>query len=368
MDEAQLLPLRGPIRRILVMRPRALGDLLLATPAFRALKRGFPQAAVHVAVDDTLAPVLRRNPFIDQLWLFPRRKPRAAFAWTRLYWKLWRQDFDLVVDLHGSPRTAVLAFLTGARHRVGYALRGRGRLYNRRIPRDSDRRGRPVRQYAAQVNLDIVARCGVTGSALEDTSLVYIPDPVAEEDVEARVFASTPHPRVGIAPAGTWQAKTFPSESFARVGDLLVEAGCHVALLWGPGEQQIAEKVKHQMRRPAEIVPPTNLETLPAVLARLDLLVSNDSGVKHLAVARGTPTLTLFGPTSPVTWMPPAGPHAWLRLRVPCCECNLTACDHHLCMRLLPPEEVAARALALLGAGKSQADSLSGVELPPMSG
>lgn len=340
-------------RRILVLRPRALGDVLLTTPALRAVKAAPSTAELHVAVDDVLAPLLLRNPHVDRLWLLPRRRPRRR-DWWALAWELRRQRYDLVVDLHGSPRTALLARVTGAPERVGYALRGRGRLYTRRIPRDTDRNGRRVIQYAAQVNLDFVARCGVQGAALDDTRLVYVPEPQAEARMQqllAPLAASAP--LVGIAAAATWQAKTYPLTSFAAVGARLLRTGCRVLLLWGPGERETALQLRDAMGGEATVAPETNLDELAAVLARLDLLVANDSGVKHLAVARGTPTLTIVGPTSPAAWVPQvhaAVPfdRAWVRAAVPCVECNLTECSHHLCMRLLTPEAVAERALRLL--------------------
>ncbi len=357
-----LLPLRGPVQRILVLRPRALGDVLLVTPALRALKAGFPAAALHVAVDDVLAPVLRRNPHVDRLWLLPRQRPVRRRDWWSLAWQLARVRFDLVLDLHGSPRTALLARLTGARNRVGYALRGRGRLYNLPVPRDSDRSGKRALQYGARVNLDIVARCGVAAATTDDASLVFVPDPAVEERLRRDLESTFPgRPRVGLAPAGTWQAKTYPAAAWAEVADRLAAAGCHLVLLWGPGERGTAEAVQRNMRVPAPLAPATDLEELAALLGHLDLLLSTDSGVKHLAVARGTPSLTVFGPTSPRAWMPPAGPHAWVRARLPCLECNLSRCTHHLCMRLLAPQAVAERALALLQVP-------FGVELQPPPG
>jgi ADP-heptose:LPS heptosyltransferase len=252
---------------------------------------------------------------------------------------------------------------------VGYDVRWRGRFYSHRIPRDSDRRGRPTRQYAARINLDVVARCGVRGPALDDVSLVYVADPNLDREMAQRLEALAPRrPRIGIAAAGTWQAKTYETESYARVADRLVDAGCQVLLLWGPGEREVAAEVQAKMRLPALIAPETDLETLPALLVNLDLLVGNDSGVKHLAVARGTPTLTLFGPTNPLTWMPPGEEgHGWVRVQLPCVACDLTRCTHHLCMRLLPPKAVSERALALLDRRKRPDPSSSGMELaePP---
>jgi len=353
MTQTALLPLRGEIHRILVLRPRALGDVLLATPALRALRAGFPHAALDLGVDDVLLPVVARNPHVDRVWPLPRRRPVRQRDWLRLAAELARAHYDLVVDLHGSPRTALLSRLTGAPNRVGYALRVRGRLYNLRVPRDSDRSGQRRLLYAARTNLEIVARCGVTGPVLDDTTLVLPPDPAAEARMEACLAAQVPErPRVGLVPAGTWPAKTWALENWARLGDELVRRGTQVVLLWGPGERHVADGVRAAMHAPAVVLPPTDLDELAAVVARLDLLVCHDSGVKHVAVARDTPTLTLYGPTNPLAWSPPSGPHAGLRVRLPCTACNRTQCQHHLCMRLLEPDAVAVRAAHLMAAAE----------------
>ena len=156
-------------------------------------------------------------------------------------------------------------------------------------------------------------------------------------------------PRVGVCPAGTWQAKTWPLDRFARAADLLAAAGCRIVVLWGPGERVLAEEMRQGMRSSSVLAPETTLDELGALLARLDLLLCNDSGVRHVAVARGTPTLTVFGPTNPLAWTPPADPrHSVARSTLPCLGCNFTRCSHHLCMRLLEPEAVADQALELL--------------------
>src|SRR5207249_1158697 len=121
-----------------------------------------------------------------------------------------------------------------------------------------------------------------------------------------------------------------------------------VVLLWGPGERDIAMELGKRLGARAVVLPPTDLDRIAAVVGRLDLVVCNDSGIKHLAVARGTPTLTLYGPTNPAAWSPPAGPHAGLRVALPCTACNRTRCSHHLCMRLLSSEAVTYRALEML--------------------
>ena len=346
-EHAHEFPLRAPLRRILVQRPRALGDVLLTTPALRALRASYPHARLDLCVDEVLEPIVRHNPHVDQVWTYPRRGGQRGQGW-RLLRALRRVRYDLVLDLHGSPRTAWIAWCSGAPHRVGYALRGRGHLYNFRVPRDTDRNGCRRALYAAQTNLEIVARCGVRGPSLEDTRLVYVGAPDVEAAMEARLGArAAGSRRIGIAPAGTWQAKTYPLESFAAAADRLARHG-EVWILWGPGEKPWAEQVLRSMQARARLAPETDLQELAAFLRRLDLLVSNDSGVKHLAVACETPTLTLFGPTNPRAWLPVSGPHVGLRSRVPCLECNLTRCTHHLCMRTLDPDWVLDSALRLL--------------------
>jgi lipopolysaccharide heptosyltransferase II len=345
---AARLPLRGPIRRILVLRPRALGDVLLCTPALRALRGAFPDAELHAGIDDVLAPVLCRNPHLDRLWLLPRRAPRRR-DWLRVYRDLRQVRFDLVLDLHGSARTASLAWWSGAPNRVGFALRGRGRLYNFRLPRDADRQGRRRMLYAAQTNLEIVARLASDGTGFTDARLEFPPLPAAEMAMQALLDARAPQrPRVGLSPAGTWPAKTWPVASWAQLGDRIAAQGATVLLLWGPGEQPVVEAVQAAMQSRAVILPRTDLDAMAAIVGRLDLLVCNDSGIKHVAVARGTPTLTLYGPTHPLAWSPPAGPHTGLRVELPCIACNRTHCLHATCMRGLDPAAVAAHVTARL--------------------
>lgn len=337
-------------RRVLVVRPRALGDVLLATPTLRAIKRGVPAAELHVAVDPVLQPVLAHNPHVDRVWTLPQRKNARAGDWLRLYAALRRVRFDAVIDLHCTPRTALLAWATGAPVRVGYALRGRGRLYTLRVPRDTDRHGTRRALYAARTNLEILARCGLPDAVLGDVSLEWPGDPEAEAQMAAWFAAAAPgRPRVGLSPAGTWAAKTYPASHWAQVADALAGAGCTVLLLWAPGEEPVVEDVRRRMQHTAVIPPRTGLAAMAALVGGLDLLVCNDSGIKHAAVARGTATLTLYGPTNPLAWSPPSGPHAGLQCAVPCAACNFTRCAHQVCLRQMPPGVVAARALECLG-------------------
>jgi len=203
--------------------------------------------------------------------------------------------------------------------------------------------------YAARVNLELVARCGVE-SGVEDTSLVYVPNPDPAMQAAMQRVAGDPSGgwRVALAPAGTWSAKTADPGVFATLARHLTDAGCQVLLLWGPGEEKVCRQVASSCGTRVTLAPPTTLDELAWVLKHSDLLISHDSGIKHLAVAVGTSTLTLFGPTEPRAWMPPEGPHDFVRADLPCLACNFTRCLHRSCMRQLTGEDIAQRAVSLL--------------------
>ena len=345
-----MMPEAAEIRSILVLRPRALGDVLMITPALRALHMQFPGARIDVGVDDTVAPILDRNPHITSRWLFPRRRPRNWRDWLPIYTGIPRVGYQMVIDLHGSARTAMLTLLSGARYRIGYHLRGRRHAYNLLIRRDTDRQGQRSMIYAARNNLEFVARCGVRGTALDDASLVYTPNPDETMQQAMRLLAGDPNSgqRIALAPAGTWPAKTADPTVFIDLARHLAAAGCQVLLVWGPGEEDICRRIAESCQADVTLAPATSLDELALLLQNMDLLISHDSGIKHLAVALQTPTLTLFGPTEPRAWMPTEGPHDFVRAAIPCLGCNLTQCSHRTCMRLLTGERLALDALALL--------------------
>lgn len=322
----------------------------MITPALRALHEQFPEARIDVGVDDTVAAILDRNPHVTHRWVFPRKRPRRLGDWLPIYSGIPRVGYQMVIDFHGSARTAMLTWFSAARYRAGYNLRGRRYAYNIRIPRDTDRHGCRSMLYAARTNLEFVARCGVNGPALEDTRLVYVCNSTAAvcQPLQSLVENLGSGMRVALAPAGTWPAKTADPALFADVAKRLTAAGCGVLLLWGPGEEALTQQVAAACEGPVQIAPATSLDEVAIVLDSLDLLISHDSGIKHLAVAVGTPTLTLFGPTDPRAWMPLEGPHDCVRAELPCLGCNLTQCAHRSCMNALSAEEIVSRALSLL--------------------
>ena len=343
-------PLDG-VRRLLVIRHRAAGDLLLTTPALRALKGALPDARIDVLVSRGLGSLLEGNPDVSRAIEFDRRSIASQAA---LYLRLARGGYDAVLDLVSNPRSAWMTALTRASVRAGYDIPGRRWAYTVAVPRERVGPQGPVPRYAPEAALDLVRALGVPDRGLALTIRVA---PLAARAVEDWLHSQGIRPGAPLLaclPAGSWPSKTWLPERFANVMESLAGEG-EVVWLWGPGEQELAEACRARMRAPSRLAPPMGWQELAALLERCSLWVGNDSGPKHVAVALGVPTVTVFGPTHPGTWHPPQGPHAVVEATgLECLHCNANHCplpaDRHMrCMRDVTEERVIDAARALLG-------------------
>ena len=322
------------VRRVLVVRHRAAGDLLLTTPALRALRAGLPSASIDVLTARGTGALLRGNPDVDRVLEIDRR---SLVSQASRYLDLMRGGYDLVLDMVSNPRSAFMTALTRAPIRVGYDLAGRRYAYTIRVPREPLGPDGPVVRYAPEASLDLVRAIGIAPRGLELT-LSVAPEAHRTIDEWVRRSGLGARPLVACLPSGTWPTKTWPPERFAAAMDGLHQ-DADIVWIWGPGEERLARECRGQMRNPATLAPATGWQELGALIARCALIVSNDSGPKHLAVALGVPTVTVFGPTHPGAWQPPTGPH--IAIEAPdldCLHCNETVCplhgDRHLrCMR-----------------------------------
>ena len=350
--------MRDP-ERILVIRRKAIGDVLVSMAVPRALRRRWPAAELTLVVDRFAAPVVEGSPHVDHLLVYDRKaqsqgRPEerlAAFgAWIE---RLRATKADLTVDLMGTPQTALWTRVSGAPERVGPDKRWRRWAYTRVVDRPR------IEGFAGERFLDWVR-------ALEVDPGPWTPTPVPRDDGLDRAAdegLGTRHPRVILNPSATWSAKAWPTAHFAELARRLREGGVGaVFVAWGPGEEALRDQVVSGSGGAAEAMPPTTLPELAAWLARADLLVTTDSGPKHLAVGEGTPTLTLFGSTNPVGWQPPGAQHRWLTHPADCHPCNLLECvvEGHPCLDDLLPERVAEEALTMLGQAPDPAEGREG--------
>ena len=327
---------RAGVRRILVLRRRALGDLLLTLPAVRALATAYPNAQLDLLVDRSLAAVVDGLSYVTRVVVFPdaASTPRGrGAALVRLHRDVRAVGYDLVVDAIGTPRTAFLAWWSGARMRAGFAIRGRTWAYTVTVPRSDARR--PV--YMRDAYLELVAAVGATTS---DLSFAPAGAEAPGADAVASAAASA-CPRIAVAPGATWPAKAWPEAHYARLLTLLIDRlDAAVTVFWGPGEEALADRLVAVEPRAAK-APRGDVAALARGLRAHDLLVSGDSGARHVAVGVGLPTVAFFGPTDIPTATPPEGAHRTLTSPIECAPCQRLACPlaENFCLTRVTPEQ-----------------------------
>jgi len=324
---------------VLAIRLRSLGDVVLTTPALRALKRGHPDASVEVVTERRYASLLEGLPEIARVWPLDR----TASSTLALIRQLRRRRFGLAVDFFGNPRSALITAASGARHRAGYDVRGRRVCYQTRVPRAAAMHP-PRREYSAVAHLRLACAVGGVSDGIEARVAVG----AAREAEADRLLASSgigdPRACVGLVPAGSWMTKTWPHAHASVLARRLMASGYPVLVISGPGESRVVERVR-RLAPGVAILPPCDVGALAAVIRRIGALVGTDSGPRHLAAALGVPTFAWFGPTHPDTWNPPGDLHGFIRTDLPCRGCDRTRCPHWNCMPGLSPESVSSRVL-----------------------
>ena len=308
------------IRRALLVRPRFAGDLCLVLPVLEHLKRAAPHTRVDFLAERPYARLLEGDPRLGEVIAVPR-KPSAGES-ARLFARLARGGYDLVLDLFCNPRTAVWTAATGARWRVGYRGKGwRSAVYNRH----------PVHEGKSAVRWHL-ASIAALGWEVDRDAVPVLPIR-AEERAALR-------PRVGegrvvaIHPGARWPTRQWDPSRYAEVARR-ASAHARVLVLGGPGEEELARRIASESG--ATAVTGLDLRELAALLASCDAFVGPDSGPVHIAVAVGTPTVGIFGRNEPERFFPyPASRgHRAVYSAVWCSPCNLDVCSHTSCLRAI---------------------------------
>jgi len=339
--------------KIAVVLPNHLGDVVMATPALRALRHGRPGAEIAVAVRDSLVGVLRGAPWIDRFVAHDIYRSRGKLAQLRARLRVARElaGSDIALVLPNSFASSVLAFATRAPQRVGYARRGRGFLLTDAVPAPRVN-GRFVPVAMERYYLDLVRRLGAPDLG---THVELFLEPDAERECDARFRAAGiggGRPLVCLAPgAGFGPSKLWPLEYVAEVARALRADGADVALVHGPGEGALADAIRARAGEGVALLggDQMSLSLLKSVLARAQLLICNDAGARHIAAAFELPTLVLMGPTAVGYTNLNLKRTKLLREPVECSPCQRRVCPiDHRCMTRLLPARVLAEARAAL--------------------
>jgi heptosyltransferase-1 len=281
--------------RILITRLSAIGDCILTMPMLCALRRRYPSALLAWATQPAPAKLLQGHPCLDELIVVDRswlRSPRTIWGLRR---RLHGFRFDVAIDPQGLTKSSVLAWLSGARRRLGFAA-PRGRELSVWLNNDLHRAERP---HLVDCQLDLLAALDVTAGEVQ----FDVPcDVAAAQAMAAFVEGAHLGPEFAVInPGAGWDSKLWPPERFAAVAaDLGQRLGRPSIVVWGGQRERVwAQQIQAGGQGQVVLAPPTSLPELAALLRQARLLVSADSGPMHLAAAVGTPCVGLFGPTRP---------------------------------------------------------------------
>jgi ADP-heptose:LPS heptosyltransferase len=351
--------------KILLIRLRLIGDVVFTTPVIRALRRRHPEAHLAYLVEPHAAPVVADNPHLDEVILASRPDARGRLAADlALARRLRAAKYDLVLDLHGGPRGALLAWLSGAPRRIGYTLPGRGWMYTERVARSRVLRPRHsvVNQWDLLAPLaidapdperdatEMVVSSSAREAARKSLSEAGV-DPAAQPLIVVHVSAGNPFRR-------------WPASSFVALLERLVsvDAARRIIVVSGPSERTAAREIGQQARvrlgqRGGAIIDGIEFD-LPALRALVDeaaLFIGGDSGPLHVAGTSGVPIVGLYGPTlsaRSAPWRPGRYVSESVELEdLSCRPCDQRRCapGDFRCLGLISAERVAnaaERALA----------------------
>jgi heptosyltransferase I len=278
-------------QRFLLLRLGSLGDVMHALPAAAALRDTFPNARIDWAIDPKWARLLSGNPDLSNVIEFDRRTAGGIISTVK---QLRAVDYSCAIDFQGLYKSALLAFASGSRRRIGfqrtYAREGFASwLYTERF--------NPRGAHKVEHNLTLAQAAGAQKSAPR------FPIAIHEED-ERRVAKELAQRNITeffvLNPGGGWRSKCWPAERYGELHSRIFEKfGLRGVVSYGPGEENLAQAVIGAAGKSAPFAIPLELGPLMALLRHAKFVVSADTGPLHLAAALGAPVVGLFGPTDP---------------------------------------------------------------------
>jgi lipopolysaccharide heptosyltransferase I len=333
-------------KAIAIIRLSALGDIIHAFPVANILKREYPASRISWIVDTRYQDILEEHPDIDEIIPVDTRKWKEGIKGTKaligdvrnLFRVLKNRRFSLSLDLQGLIKSGIFSAMTQAERKVGFDMDNCRESLNTFFtdtcitPKEED-------THIIDKNLSLLRGLGINTEGWK----WQVP---VKSDHEKRIkgFLTKPEinfPLVGINPGAGWVTKRWGAERFSLLADRLIdELDATVIWTWGPGEKPLVEEIRQRMKTESLVAPPTTVLELAALFRHLDLFVGGDTGPLHLAVASGTPTVSIFGPTDPERNGPYGPGHHVLYQALDCSGCHKRTCNNFHCLDPITPDKV----------------------------
>ena len=322
---------REEINKILCIKPRGIGDILLSTIVLENLKAAFPYSEIHYLTEEFARRAVENNPFVLKILTF--NKKDFVLSIIR---KVRKEKYDLVFDFWSNPKTAQITFFSGAKYRVGYEKRGRKYAYNYLGKNGT------MGKHAAEDNLVLLK---VIDVPITSKRIIY--KTTKEEKRFAEKFFSELNNQdqliIGIIPSGGWESKRCDPVKWIEIcEEVQKKYKAKFLILWGPGDEKDVKLISEGLNPPPVIGPKSTFGELSSLIEKCDLIIANDSGPMHVSAALGKPTLGIFGPTDPIAHRPYSENSSYvIHSELHCIKCTKLVCPYnHECMIELPVGKV----------------------------
>jgi len=334
------------IRNILLIQLGDIGDVVLTLPCARALREHFPQAAIIAAVRKKAQELVEDCPWVSGVIPVDTEKrslSQEVAHQINFFSGLRKYHFDLAIDMRRGTRGGVLAFLSGARQRVGFYSYKKG-LWRNRLFSHLVSPEKPPDQYMAEYYLGLLKRYNLNTT----NSMPELPIP-HEKQQKAAAFLKKEgipieKPLIALHPFSLWQYKEWGLDKVSQLADWIwKEYHFPILIIGSRGERERAHMVTKTCAHIFNLAGKTPLNMLGAIIKLCTLLIGIDSAGIHLAAAVGTSTVSIFGPSLFPTWAPRGNDHVVVHKQFPCVPCDKKGChgsEFSLCLEELTVEEV----------------------------
>jgi len=335
------------IKRILLIQLGDIGDVVLTFPSIKALHENFPQANLIIAVREKARELIEDCPWATGVISINKDKRRLAqeIAYQKdFFLRLRKYNFDLAIDMRRGTRGAILAFLSGARQRIGFYT-NEGRLWRdwafTHLVSPEERPG----QYVAERYFNLLATYNIRTENIWPELVI----PQEKQQRAAALFRKenipSARPVIAVQPFSLWQYKEWGREKYIQMIDRIQSKYDLSIIITGSADERYwaSEIVKKCKQNVYNFAGKTAIGMLAAVLKACNLFIGGDSAGMHISSAVGTPTISIFGPTSSADWAPRGPQHCIVQKDLICVPCHQKGCqgsEISRCLKELTVDEV----------------------------
>lgn len=329
------------IKKILILRPDGIGDVVLSTPVFKALRENFPLAYIAVLVHEKNKDLIVNNPYINEIFTLRHKGIGGLFRNQKLIKKLTKKGFDLAVVLLSVLWCNLLAVICKIPHRLGYAFHGNGFLLNLKPAQKYEE----FKKHEVAANLDLLRLIGIEPIKGElGVSRL--------EDAESKINNFLRNNNGGVEdklivihPGANEECDRWSKEGFAKVADWILDNfNAQVIILGGVGEEDLVKKVVGLMKKNPIVAINLSLSEVISLIQRASLFIGNSTGTMHIASALKVPVVAIFGNSHPLDsyqrWGPYGTNNMIVHKDIGCIDCQPADCRRYRCMEAVSPQDV----------------------------